>query len=328
MLPTQNTTMSYKIRTARPVEYPAAAEVVNAAYPADDDKLDPEQMLFMDRLLESKYRSRRLVLEVDGRIAAYAHSRVMMDIYHPEKFFLTLAVHPDHQNRGLGTALYQHVVSSLGEDGILSMRMRCREDMPNGFHFLEKNGYEVEERFWKSYLDLSGFDPSAYSDELGRVRAQGLDIKSLPRLREDPDWARKLYEICQHVDRDMPATDTYTPIPFEEWIKLVEESPRLIPEALRVAVDGDRYVGICALERGTHGNDLFTEITGVHREYRRRGLATALKVSCLAWAKEAGYEQVRTANDATNRPMLSINERLGFVKFPLWMGFIKRFREE
>ena len=114
--------MSHRIRLAEPEEYPAIVEVLNSAYPADEDKTEPAQMHFWDECLEPKYKSRRFVLEVDGRIAAYAHNRIPVDIYHAEKFYMTLAVHPDHQNRGLGTALYQHIISLLQEDGLLAIR--------------------------------------------------------------------------------------------------------------------------------------------------------------------------------------------------------------
>jgi GNAT superfamily N-acetyltransferase len=321
--------MTHRIRLAEPGDYAAASDLLNAAFPEDEDKSEPEKMRFWDEAIEPKYKARRHLLEVDGRIAAYGFSRIPLESYHPEKFFLTLAVHPDQQCRGLGTALYEHIISMLEQEGLLLVRVCCREDMPAGLLFLEKRGYEVEERFWKSYLDLTELDPSVYSADLERVRAKGIQIKSFPEIQSDPDWERKLYEICIHVERDMPMADTFTPPPQHEWMKLFKKWPKRISEAILLAVDGDRYVGISALERGSAGReDLFTSITGVHREYRRRRIATALKATCIAWAKNAGFKEIRTANESTNRPMLSINERLGFVKLPLWMIFTRRFREE
>jgi RimJ/RimL family protein N-acetyltransferase len=70
---------------------------------------------------------------------------------------------------------------------------------------------------------------------------------------------------------------------------------------------------------------LFTGMTGVDREYRRRGLATGLKVLAIARAREMGYRSIRTFNDSTNAPMLAINRKLGFARKPAWIGFRKTF---
>jgi GNAT superfamily N-acetyltransferase len=70
---------------------------------------------------------------------------------------------------------------------------------------------------------------------------------------------------------------------------------------------------------------LRTGLTGVRRAYRRRGLALALKVRSLAFAKEQGYRRVITENESNNRGMLHINEELGFVKNPAWIHYVKTF---
>jgi GNAT superfamily N-acetyltransferase len=51
-------------------------------------------------------------------------------------------------------------------------------------------------------------------------------------------------------------------------------------------------------------------LTGVRREYRRQGVATALKVQTIAYAKQHGFREIvtKTANPA----MLSLMEKLGF----------------
>lgn len=68
---------------------------------------------------------------------------------------------------------------------------------------------------------------------------------------------------------------------------------------------------------------MHTGLTGVLPEYRRRRIALALKQRALAWAREQGVKLVRTSNDSTNLRMLSINERLGFVKEPAWIHLVR-----
>jgi predicted GNAT superfamily acetyltransferase len=90
-----------------------------------------------------------------------------------------------------------------------------------------------------------------------------------------------------------------------------------------VALDGTRYVGMSNLWLTETQGRLHTGLTGVRREYRKRGLATALKVKVLGKAKALGYESVLTWNDSTNAGMLGINWRLGFEKRPAWIDFEK-----
>jgi len=69
---------------------------------------------------------------------------------------------------------------------------------------------------------------------------------------------------------------------------------------------------------------LRTGVTGVRREYRRRNIALALKVRALEFGKSQGYRQVITENEINNQGMIAINDRLGFVKNPAWLHYLKR----
>ena len=53
-------------------------------------------------------------------------------------------------------------------------------------------------------------------------------------------------------------------------------------------------------------------MTGVLRAYRGRGIAAALKRTQIAWAKQAGYERLQTANEVRNEPIRRLNERHGY----------------
>ena len=45
----------------------------------------------------------------------------------------------------------------------------------------------------------------------------------------------------------------------------------------------------------------------------------------LAFARSRGYQRVLTENESNNRGILAINERLGFVKNPVWVHYLKAF---
>ncbi len=64
------------------------------------------------------------------------------------------------------------------------------------------------------------------------------------------------------------------------------------------------------------------------REWRGKGIATAMKVKVLAGAKAGGYAEVITSNDSTNAGMLGINRRLGFEARPAWIDYTLDLEDE
>ncbi|MBC8159715.1 MAG: GNAT family N-acetyltransferase, partial [Roseiflexaceae bacterium] len=93
-------------------------------------------------------------------------------------------------------------------------------------------------------------------------------------------------------------------------------------DAFAIACADGRYVGQSQLLLMPETTELETGWTAVLPAYRQRGLATALKVATLVWAKGQGaYTAVRTWNNATNAKMIGINQRLGFVPQPEWFWF-------
>ena len=54
-------------------------------------------------------------------------------------------------------------------------------------------------------------------------------------------------------------------------------------------------------------------ITVVRRDWRRRGLATALKRAELEWAARNGIREVVTWTQRDNDGMRAVNERLGYA---------------
>jgi mycothiol synthase len=64
--------------------------------------------------------------------------------------------------------------------------------------------------------------------------------------------------------------------------------------------------------------------TGVDRLYRGRGIARALKLRTVEWAREHGVEAIVTGNDVDNKPMLGINIELGYRPLPANIEYVRK----
>ncbi|NTU82858.1 MAG: GNAT family N-acetyltransferase [Chloroflexales bacterium] len=281
-----------------------------------------------DAKREARLAFQRIVAEADGQPVGMAQYENVPWMYHPQKFFGNLFVHPEYRRGGIGTRLYNYLLADMAPREPLALRHIIRADYPEGLRFLGQRGFVEELRAWESRLDLASFDPTPFAGADERVAAQGITITTASDLlARDPDFWPRLYACDCDASRDVPMPEPYTAPPFEEWVKYFENNPSFLPEAYFVAVDGDRYVGTSALWRHEHFVDLDTGFTGVIREYRRRGIALAMKLRAIAYARGVGAPRIRTDNESTNRPMLSINEALGFVKQPPWITLVKKFDE-
>ncbi len=314
--------LEVRVEALGPDHFKGVLGVWNSAFPHLSTSLD-ELRHDYESWDHEKYTWKPYVaVGSEGTIVAYADYNHWPGSYHPQKYGMDIVVHPAFRRRGVGRLLYDRLWEELERRGATEIRASAQETVPEGIRFLQRRGFEERRRTWESVLDLDRFDPSRFPQAL--EEKEGLEITTLAAVGRTPEAERRLYEMHAELLEDVPRIGEYTPVPFDLFREWNLESPGHLPEGYFLAKAGETFVGECVLARMeavegglTHG------LTGVRRAYRGQGLATALKVRALAWAKEAGFATVRTWNDSLNEPMLAINVKLGFQREPAWVNMVK-----
>lgn len=301
-------------------EYRKIIELWNAVWPEALETVN--DMKHNDATRDPERLFQRIVLDEEGRLPAYAVCMESPWAHVPGKFHLGIHVHPERRREGIATRLYEHILAQLTPRDPVKLVVGTREGREGALAMLVKYGFKQVMRGPISHLDVAGFDPAPFQAKRERVEASGIVIRTLADLKaEEPNWARRLYDLDWELVLDLPVIDPPVQRPFAVWEANELNSPNFIAEATFIALDGDAWVAYSQLWRVmADPGKLFQGMTGVARSHRRRGLATVLKLHNIAFAKGQGARLIETDNEENN-PMFQINLQLGFQPRPAWLDF-------
>jgi mycothiol synthase len=214
-----------------------------------------------------------------------------------------VTVVPEHRRRGIGAVLLAEVSKRARGFGNDTIQGEIRESDEQSRGFLERRGFVQVGAEKAMVLDLEGLDPPAVDPPAG--------VRIVSRV-EEPDLLEQMYAVGVQADEDIPGSEGVET--FEQWRSHEIDRPTRRPELCFIALAGDEVVGYAALqvvaEQAEHG------LTATRRDWRRRGVATALKRAEIAAAKRAGFKRLITESEERNEPMRRLNEKLGFVPSP------------
>jgi len=319
-----------EIRNFTPDDYPAILAVhnsLNIVWP--EQPRTPEAWAEADRYRNPKCKHRRWVAVEDNRGVGFASYNQYSGEYDPQRFSVNVEVLPNYQRHGIGSALYDQVMSGLQGFDPRVLRADAFTNLPQGFFFLQKRGFYEAFRETPVHLDVNSFDPRPYAELESKLNSQGILIKTVCQLEPDPDRDRKIYELYCAVEHDVPHEEAQIERPdFDEWLAWGLNDPSLLKDAYLIAVHGDDYVGLREIGKYADLDALLGGLLGVRRDFRKRGIALAMQLRNIAYAREHGYRLLKDCTAIQNTAMQAMFNRLGFTRDPEWQQCQKNIVED
>ena len=207
-----------------------------------------------------------------------------------------VSVTGSHRRQGIGSELLDALLHALEEVGATRA---------TGFvRFSEEGERWATARGWERKLTgpLIAVDPRTIPEA-----SLPAGFYFAPMAEAGPE---AVYDAVVEAARDEPRPEPIDSIPYDDFISEWSH-PDVDFQVSTVVCEGDRVVAFTEMrlvgDRAQHG------FTGTRRDYRGRGLATAVKCVALRAAASRGVTRVTTSNAEENVSMRAVNRKLGFV---------------
>ena len=201
-----------------------------------------------DSLRDPRSLVQRFVAVDQGDIVGLA---VLMEPEHTiaqGKYGFSIAVRPDQQGKGIGGAIYRRMMSVLEGRPVLSLVTGTSENNHNAIRFLQRYGFRQSMRDPIASLDLADFDATPFAGIWERMARQGIQVLPLTRAAlRFPDWQRRIWELDWELKQDLRSIVKMARSPFEQYQRSVLGRSYFNPASWFVALDGEKWVGICRL---------------------------------------------------------------------------------
>jgi mycothiol synthase len=239
---------------------------------------------------------------VDGKPAGSGFAAITPQ--RPKLPNVLLTVLPETRRRGVGTALYEALSEWTRGHGLDELEAVVSDDDLQSLAFAERRGFKEDRREKGVALQLGEIEPPPVEPP------DGIEIVS---WAERPELARGIYEVALEASPDVPGSEDEIPEPFEDWLVNDMQGSGDKPEATFLAVADEEVVGYAKFSlTEAQPKTAHHDLTGVKRAWRGRGIARVLKATQIGWAKEHGYEELRTRNDERNAPIRHLNREFGY----------------
>ena len=237
-------------------------------------------------------------------------------VFHPRHFQLRIEVDPRWRHQGVASALFEPLLAELQRLDPELVRAEADAHAADAVAFLTHRDFHEWKRRWESVLDVASANTDPLLAAARRVADSDIVLTTYAHelARRGDAFARAVYEADCVFSRDEPTVEDNTePMSFERFAALQLDAPEALHDGHFLALHHHQIVGVSRLNGDARRSDvLHQDLTATHRDYRGRGIAQALKLRTVQFARARGYREIHTSNESTNAPMIHINDAIGF----------------
>lgn len=228
----------------------------------------------------------------------------------PDRTFVRIAVLAEHRRHGIGSLILERAVEEARRQRSMRLSTAVEEGDAAGEAFAARFGFEEAFREVEVFRPLVAPAPPA-------AAPAGIEIA---RVGSRAGLVEGAYALAREALPEMPLPAPYLVPPFEQWADDDATGPGVLHEGTFVALEGGAVVGFAGLLRRNADPSVAEHgLAAVAPHARRRGIATALKQTQIAWAAANGYRELVTYTQAGNLAMQAVNRRLGYIPRPAWL---------
>ena len=243
--------------------------------------------------------------------------------------FFTLNLDPNYNNNGYRKLLYNKMLERV-------KILNCNKvhtsiyDHPNYGEIkklINREKFKLVQTNREYSCDIRKVDTKKYYPLIKQLELEGIKFyDSKEEMLDWPNHYKKLEELIWSYDQDIPIPNGIKHIrtPFKQWMKLRTDFYKNSYGIDLVAVQNKKYVGSTDIFVFSKSDPFkgWTDGLGVLKKFRRKGIATALKIKAIEVLLKKGVTEVRTDNEENN-PMYKINVALGFKPVPFSLDYTK-----
>ena len=243
--------------------------------------------------------------------------------------FFTLNLDPNYNNNGYRKLLYNKMLErvELFNCNKVHTSIYDHRNYEEIKKFINREKFKLVQTNREYLCDIRNVDIYKYQPLIKKLESEGIQFyDSKEEMLDWPNHYKKLEELEWTTGKDMPIPDgiKHTRSPFEQFMKSELDFYENSYGIEIVAVKDEQYIGSTDISvfPKSEPHKGWTGGLGVLEKFRRKGIATAIKIKAIEKLLKKGVKEIRTDNEENN-PMYKINVALGFTSVPFSLDYMK-----
>ena len=277
---------------------------------------------------------------IRDRLLLYSNHTLIGAIYYSQgrsknkrTTFFTTNLDPNYNHKGYRKLLFDEMLKRVKAYNCNKILTSIYQHPNYKEHqkLLIKEDFKLVQTNREYSCNIRKVDIKKYNPLIDRLESEGIKFydskeEMITNIQKFPNHFKKLEELEWTYAQDFPIPKgiKHTRSPFDHfmkhWLDFYENSYG----TEIVAIKDKQYIGSTDIEvfHKTEPHKGWTGGLGVLKDFRRRGIATALKIIAIEKLLKKGVTEIRTDNEENN-PMYKINVALGFEPVPFSLEYMK-----